>query len=187
MGRVSGRQKVCLIGKDQHASIEGHLYDIGKDRCSIERRFGRDGSTQPRLNRFRFISKPERQDDLRPRSAHRRNGRRNQFHSLPNQYLEYSRTRGKPHEHGVHLDAVLDACPDIFSHNMETVKRLQRPIRKTARYDRSLWVLEHARSRGFITKSGIMLGIGEKEDEVKEVMKAISSLTTALPAIWSLN
>ncbi|MDE0769319.1 MAG: hypothetical protein OSB19_13115 [Opitutaceae bacterium] len=70
---------------------------------------------------------------------------------------------------------------------METVKRLQRPIRKTARYDRSLWVLEHARSRGFITKSGIMLGIGEKEDEVKEVMKAISSLTTALPAIWSLN
>ncbi len=70
-----------------------------------------------------------------------------------------------------HLDVVLDACPDIFNHNLETVKRLQRPIRKTARYDRSLWVLEHAKSRGFITKSGIMLGIGEKEDEVKEVMQ----------------
>ncbi len=69
-----------------------------------------------------------------------------------------------------YLDVVLDACPDIFNHNMETVKRLQRPIRKTARYDRSLWVLKHAKSRGFITKSGLMLGIGEKEDEIKEVM-----------------
>lgn len=69
-----------------------------------------------------------------------------------------------------YLDVVLDACPDIFNHNMETVKRLQRPIRKTARYDRSLWVLSHAKSRGFITKSGIMLGIGEKEEEIKEVM-----------------
>ncbi len=69
-----------------------------------------------------------------------------------------------------YLDLVLDACPDIFNHNLETVKRLQRPIRKTARYDRSLWVLEHAKSRGFITKSGIMLGIGEKEREVEEVL-----------------
>ena len=70
-----------------------------------------------------------------------------------------------------YLDLVLDACPDIFNHNLETVKRLQRPIRKTARYDRSLWVLEHAKSRGFITKSGIMLGIGEKEQEIEEVLK----------------
>ncbi|MGZ0657127.1 lipoyl synthase [Coraliomargarita sp. W4R53] len=69
-----------------------------------------------------------------------------------------------------YLDVVLDACPDIFNHNLETVERLQRPIRKTARYDRSLWVLEHAKSRGFITKSGIMLGIGEKEDEIKQVL-----------------
>lgn len=70
-----------------------------------------------------------------------------------------------------YLDVVLDACPDIFNHNMETVKRLQRPIRKTARYDRSLRVLRHAKSRDFITKSGLMLGIGEKEDEIKEVMR----------------
>ena len=69
-----------------------------------------------------------------------------------------------------YLDIVLDACPDIFNHNLETVERLQRPIRKTARYDRSLWVLEHAKSRGFITKSGIMLGIGETEDEIKIVL-----------------
>ena len=75
-----------------------------------------------------------------------------------------------------YLDVVLDACPDIFNHNLETVKRLQRPIRKTARYDRSLWVLEHGKSRGFITKSGIMLGIGEKEDEIKEVLKDMAAV-----------
>ena len=70
-----------------------------------------------------------------------------------------------------YLDIVLDACPDIFNHNMETVKRLQRPIRKTARYDRSLWVLKHTKSRGFITKSGIMLGIGEKESEIQQTLQ----------------
>ena len=75
-----------------------------------------------------------------------------------------------------YLDLVLDACPDIFNHNLETVARLQRPIRKTARYDRSLWVLEHAKSRGFITKSGIMLGIGEKLEEIKIVMDDMKSV-----------
>ena len=75
-----------------------------------------------------------------------------------------------------YLDIVLDACPDIFNHNMETVKRLQRPIRKTARYERSLWVLKHAKTRGFTTKSGIMLGIGEKEDEIKEVLCDMQSV-----------
>ena len=75
-----------------------------------------------------------------------------------------------------YLDIVLDACPDIFNHNMETVKRLQRPIRKTARYDRSLWVLRHAKSRGFTTKSGIMLGIGEQDDEIKEVLDDMQAI-----------
>ena len=75
-----------------------------------------------------------------------------------------------------YLDIVLDSCPDIFNHNLETVERLQRPIRKTARYDRSLWVLKHAKSRGFITKSGIMLGIGEKKDEIKQVLHDMQSV-----------
>jgi lipoic acid synthetase len=75
-----------------------------------------------------------------------------------------------------YLDIVLDSCPDIFNHNLETVERLQRPIRKTARYDRSLWVLKHAKSRGFITKSGIMLGIGEKKDEIKQVLNDMQSV-----------
>ncbi len=70
-----------------------------------------------------------------------------------------------------HLDTVLDAEPDIFNHNLETVERLQRPIRKTARYERSLWVLKHAKSRGFITKSGFMLGIGEKEHEIEQLLR----------------
>jgi len=77
--------------------------------------------------------------------------------------------RGRPE----HLDIVLDAEPDIFNHNLETVKRLQRPIRKTARYDRSLWCLKHAGDRGFVTKSGLMLGIGEQKEEIKEVMQDI--------------
>lgn len=75
-----------------------------------------------------------------------------------------------------YLDIVLDACPDIFNHNLETVERLQRPIRKTARYDRSLWVLKHAKSRGFITKSGIMLGIGERENEIKQVLEDMNAV-----------
>lgn len=82
-----------------------------------------------------------------------------------------------------YLDIVLDACPDIFNHNLETVKRLQRPIRKTARYDRSLWVLEHAKSRGFITKSGIMLGIGETEDEIKTVLKDMRDVSVDILTI----
>lgn len=69
------------------------------------------------------------------------------------------------------LNIVLDAKPDILNHNMETVKRLQRPIRKTAQYERSLWVLEYAKQKGFVTKSGIMLGIGEKPEEVEEIMQ----------------
>ncbi|MDP0495452.1 MAG: lipoyl synthase [Verrucomicrobiota bacterium JB024] len=75
-----------------------------------------------------------------------------------------------------HLDTLLDAKPDILNHNMETVKRLQRPIRKTANYERSLWVLEHAKSRGFVTKSGIMLGIGEKEEEMVELLKDLRAI-----------
>ncbi len=75
-----------------------------------------------------------------------------------------------------HLDIVLDAKPDIFNHNMETVERLQRPIRKTARYDRSLWVLEHAKKRSFVTKSGIMLGIGEQEAEVEQLLRDLRAI-----------
>jgi lipoic acid synthetase len=69
------------------------------------------------------------------------------------------------------LDTVLDARPDILNHNLETVERLQRAIRKTARYQRSLDVLRHAKSRGFVAKSGIMLGLGERQDEIAQALR----------------
>jgi len=74
------------------------------------------------------------------------------------------------------LDIVLDAKPDIFNHNLETVERLQRPIRKTAHYQRSLDVLSHSKSRGFPIKSGIMLGLGEKEDEIRTAIKDLAKI-----------
>ncbi|HAP36724.1 MAG TPA: lipoyl synthase [Bacteroidetes bacterium] len=68
------------------------------------------------------------------------------------------------------LNIVLNAQPDILNHNIETVPRLYRTVRPQAHYHRSLEVLERAKSRGFNTKTGIMLGLGETADEVIEVM-----------------
>lgn len=80
--------------------------------------------------------------------------------------------RGKPE----YLDIVLDAKPDILNHNMETVKRLQRPIRKTAQYERSLQLLDRAKKKGFTTKTGIMLGLGEEKHEIEEVLRDIIAI-----------
>jgi lipoic acid synthetase len=74
------------------------------------------------------------------------------------------------------LDVVLDARPDILNHNMETVKRLQRPVRKTASWEITSKVLIHAKSRGFTTKSGIMLGIGEEEHEIEETIRHLHEI-----------
>lgn len=68
------------------------------------------------------------------------------------------------------VDTVLDAEPDIFNHNVETVERLQKPVRVQARYDRSRSVLRHAKSRGFTTKTGIMLGLGETRKELEQTL-----------------
>ena len=69
------------------------------------------------------------------------------------------------------LDIVFEAKPDILGHNMETVKRLSNQVRSRAKYDLSLDVLKQAREYGLIAKSGIMVGIGEREEEVIELMK----------------
>lgn len=74
------------------------------------------------------------------------------------------------------LDTVLDAKPDILNHNMETVRRLQRPVRKTASWEITSKVLAHAKSRGFTTKSGIMLGIGEEAAEIEECIRHLRSI-----------
>ena len=69
------------------------------------------------------------------------------------------------------LNRILDAAPEIISHNMETVRRLTREVRVQAKYDRSLGVLRYLKENGANrTKSGIMLGLGEKEEEVIETL-----------------
>ncbi len=68
------------------------------------------------------------------------------------------------------LHVVLNAQPDVLNHNIETVPRLYRTVRPQAHYHRSLELLERAKQRGFTTKTGIMVGLGETADEVIEVM-----------------
>jgi len=70
------------------------------------------------------------------------------------------------------LETVLNAEPDCFAHNMETVESLHRVVRPQAKYDRSLAVLEHADRHGnSLVKSGMMLGLGETNEEVLETMR----------------
>lgn len=68
------------------------------------------------------------------------------------------------------LDLVIAESPDIISHNMETVRRLTPEVRTFATYDQSLHVLRYLASRGVKTKSGIMLGLGETEEEILQTM-----------------
>jgi lipoic acid synthetase len=82
-----------------------------------------------------------------------------------------------------HVDTVLDAKPDIYNHNLETVERLQKPVRVQARYDRSRSVLRHAKSRGFTTKTGIMLGVGEEPGEVEQTLRDIAADRTDILTI----
>ena len=68
------------------------------------------------------------------------------------------------------LQRVINVHPEIVSHNLETVRRLTKQVRVQAKYDRSLEVLQRLKEAGMKTKSGIMLGLGEKEEEVYETM-----------------
>ena len=69
------------------------------------------------------------------------------------------------------IDRILAVAPEVISNNLETVRRLTREVRIQAKYDRSLEVLEYLKDSGQIrTKSGIMLGLGEKEEEVIETL-----------------
>jgi len=78
------------------------------------------------------------------------------------------------------LDVILDAKPDIYNHNVETVERLQKPVRVQAKYDRSLKVLEHAAKRGFPAKSGLMLGLGEKKDEIAATLQDLREIDVSI-------
>lgn len=77
--------------------------------------------------------------------------------------------RGNPD----HLDLIVAARPRILAHNMETVRRMHPAVRPQARYERSLRVLRHIRASGIITKTSIMVGIGERDEEVIELMDDI--------------
>lgn len=74
------------------------------------------------------------------------------------------------------LQRIIDAAPEIVSHNLETVRRLTKEVRIQAKYDRSLEVLRRLAQAGMRTKSGIMLGLGESETEVLETMDDLVSV-----------
>jgi lipoic acid synthetase len=76
----------------------------------------------------------------------------------------------------INIDRILAVAPEVVSHNLETVRRLTREVRIQAKYDRSLEVLLYMKNQGQRrTKSGIMLGLGETEDEVLETMQDLAN------------
>ena len=75
------------------------------------------------------------------------------------------------------IDRIIAVQPEVISHNIETVKRLSREVRIQAKYERSLEVLNYLKKQGAKrTKSGIMLGLGETEDEVIQTIKDLSNV-----------
>jgi len=75
------------------------------------------------------------------------------------------------------LDIIIKESPEVVSHNLETVRRLTRQVRKQAKYDRSLAVLKYLKEKGIKrTKSGIMLGLGETKEEVIQTMEDLRAV-----------
>ncbi|WP_339831167.1 lipoyl synthase [uncultured Altibacter sp.] len=76
-----------------------------------------------------------------------------------------------------HIDRIISVQPEVVSHNMETVKRLTREVRIQAKYERSLEVLRYLKEQGIKrTKSGIMLGLGETENEVIQTLEDLRNV-----------
>jgi lipoic acid synthetase len=74
------------------------------------------------------------------------------------------------------LQKIIDVAPEIVSHNLETVRRLTKQVRIQAKYDRSLEVLFRLKKGGMRTKSGVMLGLGETDEEVLETLSDLRSV-----------
>ncbi len=74
------------------------------------------------------------------------------------------------------LATITDAAPDVLGHNIETVARLQRAARPSASYARSLAVLARAKESGMVTKSGLMVGLGETAEEVRATMTDLAGV-----------
>ena len=81
------------------------------------------------------------------------------------------------------LDAVFAARPDVLNHNIETVARLQRAVRPSAGYARSLAVLARAAAAGLVTKSGLMVGLGEREEEVVATMADLRAVGVSIVTV----
>ena len=82
------------------------------------------------------------------------------------------------------VQRIVDVAPEVVSHNMETVKRLTREVRIQAKYERSLGVLKYLKDQGIKrTKSGIMLGLGETEDEVIQTLKDLRAVNLDIVTI----
>jgi lipoic acid synthetase len=83
------------------------------------------------------------------------------------------------------VDTVIGARPDVFNHNVETVRRLYPQVRRQGRYDWALEVLARvaARSDGMVTKSGMMVGLGEERTEIEETLRALASVRCRLVTI----
>ena len=74
------------------------------------------------------------------------------------------------------VQRIVDVMPEIVSHNMETVRRLTKQVRIQAQYDRSLGVLKYLHDGGCRTKSGIMVGLGEEDEEVFETLRDLKNV-----------
>ena len=83
------------------------------------------------------------------------------------------------------IQNIIDASPEVFNHNLETVPRLQREIRTAASYGRSLSLLEYVKKQGFIgkTKTGLIVGMGETKEEVISVLKDLSKIEVDIVTI----
>ncbi len=77
------------------------------------------------------------------------------------------------------LQMVIDAKPHIINHNLETVRRMYPAVRPSAKFDRSLELLRRVKEQGGVAKTGIMVGIGERDEEVLELMEDVIAKTTA--------
>ena len=74
------------------------------------------------------------------------------------------------------LDRVFESKPEIFSHNIECVESVSKKIRFQSRWDRSLNVLKYAVEKGMLTKTGMMVGLGETDEEIYKTMDIVNSI-----------
>ncbi|MBM7795115.1 lipoyl synthase [Pseudoglutamicibacter cumminsii] len=76
------------------------------------------------------------------------------------------------------LDQIVESAPEVYAHNVETVPRIFKRIRPAFRYERSLEVIRYAKDRGLITKSNLILGMGETREEISEALRDLHEAGT---------